>query len=238
MPSFTRDGRKALLSFREITRSTDTRTMIFSTVLFIPCNHKIPIVLIHPQNHLFLAYLVACFSSFALDYIARQKVGGASVSLFVLKQLPIHPPAIYGTQCPWSPAQTIGEWIAPRALELTYTVWDLEAFAKDCGYAGPPFRWDEERRFLLLCELDAAYFLLYEIARADVDYIMDTFRVWKEKEEKQLGEYRTKRVILEMYDEMAQAMASGEAYRTRLVPGPADPAVVHEPRQFERLVAD
>jgi hypothetical protein len=31
----------------------------------------------------------------------------------------------------------------------------------DSGYAGPPFRWDEERRFLLRCELDAAYFHLY-----------------------------------------------------------------------------
>jgi len=50
--------------------------------------------------------------------------------------------------------------------------------------------------------LDAAYFHLYGIAREDVEYIMGTFRVWREKEEKQRGEYRTKRVILEIYDEM------------------------------------
>jgi hypothetical protein len=37
-------------------------------------------------------------------------------------------------------------------------------------------------------------------------------------------------VILEIYDEMAQAMASGVAYRTRLEPGPADAAVVHAAR--------
>lgn len=48
-----------------------------------------------------------------------------------------------------------------RTLELTYTAWDLEAFAKDCGYDGPPFRWDEERRFQLRCELDALFFHLY-----------------------------------------------------------------------------
>lgn len=36
--------------------------------------------------------------------------------------------------------------VLPRVLELTYTAWDLEPFAKDCGFDGPPFRWDKERR--------------------------------------------------------------------------------------------
>ena len=107
------------------------------------------------------------------------------------------------------------------------TAWDLEPFAKDCGHDGPPFCWDEERHFLLRCELDAAYFHLYGTARDDVDYIMDTFRVWREKEEKLCGEYRTKRVILEIYDELLRAMESGMLYRTRLEPGPADAAVAH-----------
>jgi len=62
---------------------------------------------------------------------------------------------------------------------------------------------------------------LYGIERDDVDYIMETFRIWKQKEEKQYGEYRTKRVILEIYDEMRRAME----------PGPADAAVAHEPRE-------
>ena len=50
------------------------------------------------------------------------------------------------------------------------------------------------------------------------------------KDEKQYGEYRTKRVILEMYDEMRRAMETGEVYRTRLVPGPGDAQVAHAPR--------
>ena len=58
-----------------------------------------------------------------------------------------------------------------RVIELSYTAWDLEAFASDCGYSCSPFRWDESRRFLLRCELDAAFFHLYGIARDDVDYI-------------------------------------------------------------------
>ena len=125
----------------------------------------------------------------------------------------------------------LGNWILLRALELTYTAWDLEPFARKCGYNGPPFIWKEERRFLLRCELDAAYFHLYGIERDDVDYILETFPIAKRKDEKHYGEYRTKRVILEIYDEMKQAMETGEPYRTRLEPPPADPAVAHEPRE-------
>jgi len=45
-----------------------------------------------------------------------------------------------------------------------------------------------------------------------------------------LGRLYMERVILEMYDEMRRAMETGVAYRTRLVPGPADKAVAHEGR--------
>jgi hypothetical protein len=115
------------------------------------------------------------------------------------------------------------DWLLPRVLELTYTAWDLEPFARDCGYDGPPFRWNEERRFLLRCELDAAYFCLYGIARDDVDYIMDTFPIAKRKDEQRYGEYPTKRVILEIYDAMAEAVRAGKPYRTLLDPRPPTP---------------
>jgi hypothetical protein len=66
--------------------------------------------------------------------------------------------------------------------------------------------WDEERRFQLRCELDAAFFHLYGVERDDVDYIMETFPIVKRKDEQRYGEYRTKRVILELYDQYAAAM--------------------------------
>ena len=114
----------------------------------------------------------------------------------------------------------------------------MEAFAQDCGWSGPPFRWDEERRFLLRCELDAAFFHLYlgpetewrqqpaaltqafPTPRAAVAYILDTFPIVKRKDEAKFnGDYRTKRVILEIYDAMAEA-PSGVPYQTRLDPPP------------------
>ncbi len=157
------------------------------------------------------------------------------MNFFILKQLPVLPPDHYKEICKWDYGVSLADWIWPRAFELTYTAWDFEAFAKDCGYDGPPFRWHEERRFLLRGELDAAYFHLYNIERDDVSYIMETFRVAKDVDEKRYGEYRTKRVILEIYDEMRKAMETGEAYKTRLNPLPADPTMAHPPRSETML---
>jgi len=111
---------------------------------------------------------------------------------------------------------------------------------------GPPFKWDKERRFLLRCELDAAFFHLYlgtpeewqeqgspelrryfPTPREAVAYIMETFPIVKRKDEAKYGEYRTKRIILEIYDEMAEVIRTGKPYQTRLDPPPADPRVAH-----------
>jgi len=144
------------------------------------------------------------------------------------------PPSTFTSTAPWLRDVELSSWLRPRSLELTYTAWDLRLFAGDFGHYGPPFRWDQQRRFLLRCELDAAFFHLYSIEREDVDYIMDTFPIVRRKDEQRWGEYRTKRVILEVYDEMARAMRTclpdrqaGEPYQTRLDPPPADPRVAH-----------
>ena len=77
-----------------------------------------------------------------------------------------------------------------------------------------PFRLDEVRRAQLRSELDAYYARLYGLTRDELRYILDpkevhgedfpgeTFRVLKEKEVKQFGEYRTRRLVLEAWDGM------------------------------------
>jgi hypothetical protein len=105
------------------------------------------------------------------------------------------------------------QWTSPLA---TYTAWDLEPFARDCGYDAPPFRWDEQRRSLLRAELDAAFFHLYGIHRDDAAYILDTFPIVRRKDIEKYGEYRTKSLILEIYDQLAAATHTGQPYQTRL----------------------
>jgi hypothetical protein len=69
-------------------------------------------------------------------------------------------------------------------------------------------------------ELDAAFFHLYGTERDDVDYIMETFPIVKKKDVQAFGSYRTKELILKVYDAMAQAIRTGEPYQTILDPPP------------------
>ena len=110
-------------------------------------------------------------------------------------------------------------FITPKVLELTYTSHSLAPFARDLGHAGPPFAWDEDRRAHLRADLDAFYARAYGLTRDELRYILDpadvkgsdypseTFRVLKEREIRQYGEYRTRRLVLAAWDRM---VANGE----------------------------
>jgi hypothetical protein len=194
-----------LFGWREIARSSDERTMICCVLPRTAVGHKLPLALTHHAIDLLSANL----SSFVLDYVLRQKLAGTSVSQFILKQLPVLPPSAYGH---WA------EWIRDRVLELSFTAWDIGPFARELGDDGPPFRWDEERRFVMRAELDAAFFHLYVIDRNDVDYIMDSFRAFRNNDPSRFA--RTKELILHIYDAMSDATRTGKRYQTILDPSP------------------
>jgi len=65
------------------------------------------------------------------------------------------------------------------------------------------------------------YSHLYGIERNEVDYILETFPIVKRRDEQAHGAYRTKRMILDSYDAMQQAMETGTPYHTHLDPPPA-----------------
>jgi hypothetical protein len=227
------------VAWRDVCRSGDERTLISTIIPRHAVAHTLPVACLDHD-----ARLVACFqgmlASFALDYVARQKLGGTHMTYSYLHQLPVLSPATFCKPAPWTGGEVLLDWLVPRILELVYTAWDLEHFAHDVLYEGPPFRWDPTRRFLLRCELDAAFFHLYGISSDDADYVMDTFASYTSKGElfsgvkgmdvKAHGEYRTKRVILEIYAAMAEASHTGKPYQTCLDPPPADARIAHEPR--------
>jgi len=249
-----------LVGFTNVTSPTNERTFLPTVIPIAGVGNSMPIAL--PLSAYDRAsVLVGTLSSFAFDFATRQKIGGVNLNFYLVKQLPLLPPEIHAVPCPWlAPSRDsrlpTAAFLTPRVLELTYTAWDLAPFAKDCGYHGPPFRWDEERRFLLRCELDAAFFHLYlpsaangewrratgereeELARLResfptprdaVDYVLETFPIVKRKDEARWGDYRTKRTILDIYERIQHAIATGEPYQTRLDPPPADPRVAHDP---------
>jgi len=237
-----------LLGWRDITNATNERTVIACIFSLAGSGDTELLILFKNINAISAGLLLACLSSFALDYVARFKVGGTHLKFFTFKQLPVLPPSRYHQSTAWASNESLCQWIFFRVLELTYTAWDLKPFALECDYNGPPFRWDEERRFLIRCELDAAYFHLYGIERDDVDYIMETFPIVKRKDEAKYGTYRTKEVILDIYDQMKKAMDTGKPYQTMLDPPPGPPADwppkpgqpwpshIHPPRDENRRV--
>lgn len=224
---------KWILCFKKVTSSTNERTLITSVLPACAANDSIHLLFPNKEG---LGPAFACLlgnlSSYALDYVGRQKLGGVNFNFFVFQQLPILSAEIFEQPCPWSNnASTLCAWLLPRVLELTYTAWDLQPFAMECDFDCPPFQWAEDRRFLIRCELDAAFFLLYKIGRDDADYIMETFTSVKRKDEAQFGEYRTKNTILSIYDDLVDAQRTEQALVSRLDPPPADPRCCHPAQQ-------
>jgi hypothetical protein len=208
-----------LLGWRDICRSTDERTVICGVLPRAAVGHTYPLML-SPSTR--IACLYANMTSFVLDYVARQKLAGTHLTYGNLNQLPVLLPDAYEIRVPWQTGSAVNGWIETRVLELTVTAWDLEPFAEFLGDHGPPFRVDEGRRTHIRAELDAAYFHLYGLERDEVEHVMDSFEALRRREEnpQNFGEFRTKRLILERYDAMAEAERTGMPYQTILDPPP------------------
>ena len=196
--------RRWLLGWKDITASTNERTLIPAIIPKSGCGDTFLLAFPSQSSASLMACLYACWASLIADYVARQKVGGLHLKYHVFQQLPILPPSAY------SPAALA--FIVPRVLELTYTSHSLAPFARDLGHAGPPFAWDEARRATLRAELDAWYARAYGLTRDELRYVLDpadthgptypseTFRVLREKEIARHGEYRTRRLVLDAWD--------------------------------------
>jgi Eco57I restriction-modification methylase len=195
------------------------RTLVSTIIPFAGVGNSFPLVLCNREPAR-LSCFVANLNSFILDYVARFKVAGLNLNFFIIEQLPVLQQEAFDSPLPWERSRVAEEWIVSRVLELVYSSWDMAEFARDLGEEGPPFRWDEGRRFRMRAELDAVFFHLYGIGREDVDYIMETFPIVKRRDEQRYGKYRTKELILEVYDAMAEAIRSRKPYQTILSPPP------------------
>ena len=217
-----------MCGFRDVTNAMNERTAIASVLPLAAIGNSINLILgLSPKE---AGLLVANVNSFVFDYCARQKMSARHLNIWIFKQLPAVSSDTYALPTPWAPHVPVSSWCLPRILELTYTAWDLEPFAQGLGYGGPPFRWDRARRFLLRCELDAAFFHLYGLSRQDVDHVMNTFSLVRQRDEQTHGRYRTKDTILEIYDAMHEAAMAGRACQAALTPAPADSSVAHPAR--------
>jgi hypothetical protein len=160
------------------------------------------------------ATILGLMNSLPFDYFARQKIGGLKFRFFTLRQIVVPSPTLFD-----SPSS---HFIVPRVLELSYTSHSMAPFARDLGYDGPPFTWNEDRRAQIRAELDAWYARAYGLTRDELRYILDpadvkgpdypseTFRVLKKNEIARFGEYRTARLVLAAYDQLAKHSLAAE----------------------------
>jgi Eco57I restriction-modification methylase len=196
-----------LIAWRDITDSrASERTVIFSIIPRVGVGHNAPLLLPMKVEGADQACLVANLSSIILDYFARQKVGGLHLTIFVLNQLPVLPPSAY--------RPTDRDFIVPLVAKLQYTSDDLDAFGSSLGY-DQPFDWDSAQREHIRAELDAYYSHLYGLTYSELRFVLDpkgilgdafpgeSFRVLMSREKRELGEYRTGRLVLEAFNRLS-----------------------------------
>ncbi len=193
-----------VVAFKDVTASTNIRTMIAAV---LPCSaygNTIPVLMplsTSVDKYVANAWLwAACLNSFAYDYVARQKVHGQHLNWYIVEQLPVIASADYDRAFGTNTARDL---VRHHVLRLTYTAHDMAPFARDLGYDGPPFIWNEEERRHLRARLDALYFHLYGLSRDDAAYILDTFPIVRRHDKAAFGHYRTKDMVLAYYNALA-----------------------------------
>jgi len=194
-----------LMGFRDITNSTNERTVISTVFPKCAVGHTMPLYFT-PNDPLDIATLVAQWPCMTLDYVARQKIGGTHLTYTYLNQLPFLTPELFD--------QSERDLLRKNVLELTYTSHSMRPWAEDLGYTGSPFAFDPDRRAQLRAQLDAFFAKKYGLTRDELRYVLDphdvkgsdypseTFRGLKNKETNQFGEYRTQRLVLEAFDKL------------------------------------
>jgi hypothetical protein len=214
-----------MFGWRNISRSTDVRSLIPSILPYAAAGHSV-LFARSTCSISRLCCLISALTSLPIDYIVRNKLGGTNLSYGYVEQLPIVEPEGY--------ADSDLKFILTRFVELVYTANDMKGVYDaiisgypDADQRGPdlrgrPFGYHPQRRTSLICELDAyhAYKLgltrdelitILDSSRGEPGYPSESFRGLRDAEIKELGEYRTQRLVLEAWDRIVEPLRRGHA---------------------------
>ena len=195
-----------LFGCRGICRATDERTVIAAVLPRVGAGNSLPLLL--PAREITapdVACLVATMSSLVMDYCSRQKLGGINLNLFILKQFAVLSPGGF--------SNADRAFIIPRVAMLTSGGRDLLPWIEELGVSGVP-ETQPQRRSAVRAELDAYVAKLYGLTRDELSFVLDpnstlgedypseTFRVLKNSEIADYGEFRTRRLVLEAWDRL------------------------------------
>ncbi len=192
------------LGFKDVTATTNVRTMIAALIPRSGVGNTLPLILPSasgPPPAEFWTLVVANLNAVVFDFIARQKVQSQHLNWFIVEQLPVVPSDLSDSTS-FGP-KTATEIIREIVLELTYTARDMAPLARDLGHrdetgeVAAPFEWNDDRRLRLRAKLDALFFHLYGITdRDDVRHIYSTFPIVERQEQKAFDAYRSRDLCL------------------------------------------
>ena len=226
------------IGFCDVTSPTNERTLVAAVIPpHCVCGHKVPTITFAADDE--WAYLVwlAVGNSFAMDFLVRKKVA-LSMAYTVLDSLPF--PRFANTH---SAARTL----VPLVLRLTCCGPEMMAFWNARAAEGwcepvvvgglPPGAEDPDERFRLRAQIDAIVARdVFGLTADELSAILDTFPIVRRKDEDKYGEYRTKRVILELYESNCSDNQAGyqdrlKSYGKRRDPQVADRGIAHTARE-------
>lgn len=204
---------KWLIVFRDVTSSITERTFILSPIPDACGVGNSATLLFVERGTMPGALLLGMMSSLVFDYTTRQKIGGSHASISFVKQFPVLTPEQVSSS-------GYEQDIVERVARLCWFNHDLDSWMEELREECPkeydlpeePVIWDEGQRAVWQAELDAIFAHLYGLTTEDLRYILDpedvcgkgcineTFRVLKERELRELGEYRTKRLVMEAWN--------------------------------------
>lgn len=189
-----------VLCYRDVTNINNERTAI-GTIL--------PrVALMQPLNGVSIANAVtactvlAALNSLVVDFVARQRFSGRHLNVTTFSQLP------------YPAANNFQRSIVSRVASLLNRGLEFKPFFNDLGLPWTSEILTNGQREVVRAELDAYYAKLYGLTRDELRYILDpadimgedypseTFRVLKEKEQREFGEYRTQRLVLAAWDKL------------------------------------
>jgi hypothetical protein len=159
------------LGFRDISASTNERTLVSSVIPPAFHGNKIPTVKVVAENGQSISnseqlFLCSAWNSFVLDFMIRMKVT-TTLNFFYLYQLPV-PRLTEGDAC-------FAE-IVERAAKLICTAPEFDDLAKKVGIKSHKNGvTDPAQRQKLRAELDALIAHLYGLTETEFRHILTTF---------------------------------------------------------------
>lgn len=114
---------KWYVGYKRTTTAVSERTLEMSVIPFVAVGEKISIITFGDTKKNLVPLFIGNLNSLVLDFIAKQKTGYVNLAQFVFEQFPIISPSQY------SKLEML--LIIPYVIEITYTSWDIKAFADD-----------------------------------------------------------------------------------------------------------